>query len=144
MKVLMYENRKQEAVFWDASTPEKEAAALKCLFKFLDETWEVYGDLKVPADLGRISEIDQEIKSIESAAADKSILLPKSMLDGGKARLDALKRERRHVSANAERELYEKAKAGDSKSVLKLLTMHKGYEYENWNFIFIQDPLAEK
>lgn len=45
MKILIYENRKSDPTYWDASTPEKEEAALWCLFKLLDEEWECYEDL---------------------------------------------------------------------------------------------------
>lgn len=44
MKILVYENLKADPVYWDASIPEKEEAALRCLFKLLDE-WECYSDI---------------------------------------------------------------------------------------------------
>jgi hypothetical protein len=47
MKVLIYGNRKEDDTIYDASTPEKEAAAYLRVFKELDEYWQCYGDLTV-------------------------------------------------------------------------------------------------
>ena len=41
-RVLEYYNRKTDAVIFDASTVELEAAAFLKLFKLLDEEWDVY------------------------------------------------------------------------------------------------------
>lgn len=35
MRVLLYSNRKMDAILWDASTKDLEAAALLALFKYL-------------------------------------------------------------------------------------------------------------
>lgn len=45
MKVLIYGNRKEDDTIYDASTPEKEAAAYLRVFKELDEYWQCYADL---------------------------------------------------------------------------------------------------
>jgi len=48
MKVLVYGNRKMDAILWDASTKDLEAAAYLALFTYLDTEWQVYADLKEP------------------------------------------------------------------------------------------------
>lgn len=41
-----------------------------------------------------------------------------------------------------EKELYKAAKAGDANAAKRLLTMRKGYEYEEWRYGNVIDPLA--
>lgn len=45
MKVLIYGNRKSPDQIFDASTPEKEAAAYKKIFEELDGYWCVYDEV---------------------------------------------------------------------------------------------------
>jgi uncharacterized membrane protein len=56
VKVLVYENRKQPALIWDASTSEKEAAAFLTLFAMLAHEWVVYDDL---TDSSRLTPSEQ-------------------------------------------------------------------------------------
>jgi hypothetical protein len=68
MKVLIYSNRKDEdeGVMYDISTPEKEAAAYLKLFHYLDEEWEVYGELSA-----KEKPLYAKAKAGDSAAAKK-------------------------------------------------------------------------
>ena len=44
-RVILYENRKSDPLVLDVSTPEKRTAAFLCLFRVLDEEWQVYSEL---------------------------------------------------------------------------------------------------
>jgi hypothetical protein len=60
--ILLYTNRKvYPPVLWDASTPEKRSNALLCLFRYLDEQWEVYDELKQPTPW----DVDKKPKQVE-------------------------------------------------------------------------------
>jgi hypothetical protein len=48
VRILLYSNRKVDPMAWDASTPEKKAAAFLALFEYLRDDWEVYADLQEP------------------------------------------------------------------------------------------------
>ena len=45
-KILLYENRKVGPIAWDASTDELEQRAFSELFKYLDEDWDLFDNLK--------------------------------------------------------------------------------------------------
>ena len=44
MKILIYENRKQDPMYIDISTPEKRDKGFMYLFKYLRDQWQVYTD----------------------------------------------------------------------------------------------------
>lgn len=46
MRVMMFGHRKQSAVLYDISTPEKEAAGWLAIFWLLDNDMEAYGDIE--------------------------------------------------------------------------------------------------
>lgn len=90
MKILIYENRKADPICWDASTPEKEEAALRCLFKLLDDEWECYADI-----------------------------------------------HGHHY------DLYMKARKGQFDAIKHLLHLRRGYEYEEYRWGELIDPIQE-
>ena len=87
MKVLMYGNRKEDCSYWDISTPEKEEAGFRCLFRHLDENWQMF------------------------------------------------------QYAVEELELVQKAKAGDYKSIRRILRSIQGGECAEWSIIEVMNPL---
>lgn len=48
-KILLYSNRKCDPTWWDVSTPELEDSAFLALFKILDDEWQVYDEISMPA-----------------------------------------------------------------------------------------------
>lgn len=137
MKALMYSNRKEDAIYWDISTPEKEIAGIKCLFNHLNEVWELFNynhefyhaaqlkeleDLKVLLDENKIPEILVK----ETKEKLERLLYLRHMYDNYKE----------------EKELSKLAKAGDIKAIKKLLRDIQGCEYSDWRIINVIDPLA--
>jgi len=65
-KVLLYENRKEDPVVWDASSPELEEKAFRSLFNKLDEEYNFYAELR-KADVNHLYKkaVKGDFKSIK-------------------------------------------------------------------------------
>jgi hypothetical protein len=65
--VLIYGNRKQDDLVWLFITPAQRRHAVRALFEFLDQSWDVYAELKRRAEdpqlqipgIGRKTEFEQ-------------------------------------------------------------------------------------
>jgi hypothetical protein len=129
-KVLMYQNRKSSPLVWDISTSEKENQAYLALFKYLDESWQVYSDL-----------IDLSEPKKPSLSLEVITGLPDGSLK------DQAKREH-YEYENAVKELktkqyqaklYTSAKKGEVIGAKKLITLRRYYEYEQYDILNIQN-----
>ena len=139
MKVLHYSNREYNDMYWDASTPEKEAYAFKALFNYLKDYWEVYGPLE--------DEVISSEKCLKNAQ-DKLTALT------GAADYSTRKFDIKDTEKNIARytddltydktqlQLFNEACADNVRSLIGLLRIRKEYEYENWYFINVIDPLV--
>lgn len=127
-RVLIYENRKTDPYYLDASTEELEAGAFLKLFEVLDESWQVYSSLK--------------------EAEKPYYKRPEGHVDG--CLCDECKAFRKEEKALPNREqerleqfdLYKKAKKGDALSARRLLEKRKDYEYEEFKFAQVESALA--
>jgi hypothetical protein len=122
-KVLMYGNRKCDPTFWDVSSRSLEDKAFLELFEMLDEHWEVYSDL---------GEIEQP--QLPSLTQEQIDALPE-----GRVKQTALEEQkeyperlREYKQAVRQKELYDKAKQGDTESLKSLMRRRKSHEYEQW------------
>lgn len=119
-RVLVYENRKSDPMFWDASTEALEAGAYLELFQVLDESWHVYDGLdqaEAPFTTRPDGHPDGCMCEVCKAFRHEQKSLPKNE----KVRL-------------AQLELYKKAKKGDALSARRLLSERKDSEYEKFEF----------
>jgi hypothetical protein len=142
MKILVYENRKCDPSYYDASTPEKELAAYLLLFKQLED-WDIYCELKefVPADQNRMCKPCEKglHKYCEEddcfCNVNEKISVPC---------VNNLRRQRM-VQAEfvAQKKLYDAAKQGDANSAKQLIRRRKDYEYEDVSLQDVIDPLQE-
>lgn len=127
-RVLVYENRKVDASYFDASTEELEAGAFLALFKLLDESWQVYGALEDP----------------EEAYCDR----PDGHPDGCMCeacvahRKEAPEVPRRERDRIEHLELYRRAKKGEAWAARALLTARKDYEYERFKFERVESAVS--
>jgi len=127
MKVLKYENRKADAVLFDISTPEKEAAAYLRLFKILDEEWQCYVDL-------------EEDENLTCEACDdgqhKYCTGRESTCSCGTTPECANKNHRALVQKEAfeiQRNVYDQAKKGNWYAAKKLMTPSQGLRVRRRN-----------
>lgn len=67
MKVLIYSNRKSDTTIWDASTPEKQAAAFMALFVLLKDEYEVYDELESAPD-GEFTKTERKQRELYAQA----------------------------------------------------------------------------
>jgi len=143
MKVLIYGNRKQDDMMWDASTPEKEKAALRQLFECLDESWQVYGEIK---DTKEVKRQEKKVEELREAVEEvKNGKIPKALEAAGRNNAVAYERAKREFASLKEQNgYYEAAKNGDDKALKILLQIRKGYEYEEWDYGDVIDPLESK
>jgi hypothetical protein len=128
-KVLVYDG-KHDIEIWDASTPELKDKAFLSLFNVLDKDWQCYDDIK------ELEEPEKPSMTLEQIAQ-----LPK-----GKVKEAAEKEHKEYKSqlsqykdASYQKQLYEKAKAGDAKSAHLLLSTRNGYEYEGWRIVNVNE-----
>jgi hypothetical protein len=136
MKVLVYGNRKSEEM-WDASTPEKEEAAFKALFKFLDEEWDCYcelADAKEPVMCEACSKTYCAGCTRRDTCACKEKSCPSNANHNDFEKFHRI----RWVTA------YQKAKAGDYKAMRSLMNdrSSRHYEYEEFHFVKVKDATA--
>jgi hypothetical protein len=139
MKVLTYSNCKQDPVYWDISTPEKEEAGFRCLFRHLDENWHMF-QYDISDDDYTVKRL-KELEDLEILLKDGKV--PELFIEESKKKLlEFLPRIRSQVAREKEEmELAQKAKAGDYKSIRRLLRSIQGGEYAEWSIIDVIDPL---
>ena len=103
MKILVYENRKSDPVYFDASTPVKELWAYSTVFNILNE-WDCYEDL-----IQYTANHPKDYRTIQ-------------------------------------KQLYEKAKAGDGKAAKELITRRSksNFEYEDVRIATVTIPTNEQ
>jgi len=138
MKVLMYGNRKEDPSYWDISTPEKEEAGFRCLFRHLDENWQMF---QYAADDNEYTVKQlKELEELEILLKDGKV--PKLFIEESKKSLAELPRVRNQVARQQEElELAQKAKTGDIKAIKWLLRSIQGSEYADWSIIEVMNPL---
>lgn len=119
MKVIIYENRKTDAMVWDASTPEKQAAAFLDLFNMLDEHWQCYSDLEAEEPYYWADSRDEP----EVAERRKKSQLYRHQLM---------------------RQSYKLAKEGNAIAAEDLLKSRRDYEYEFWSEVEAKDATLDK
>lgn len=139
MKVLHYSNRKCDGMYWDASTPEKEAAAIRKLFEYLKDYWEVYNSLE--PDLAsaekRLKNARDKLAALTGTTDYSTKILDLEAITND---IDYYKRDIQDT--NYQLLLFKEACSGSVKSICQLLRLRKGYEYETWEFIDVLDPLT--
>ena len=139
MKMLMYGNRKVDSIYWDASTPEKEAAAYKCLFLLLKDDWHCYSYLE--GDGTELEGRKLELKELQKLQ-DSFDTLPELLKPEAKNKLEQLPRLKRYiVDLQHEKDLWDRIKAGDDKAIRSFLRCRQGGEYEQWEMIEVYDPI---
>jgi len=139
MKILKYTNRKIDDTYWDASTPEKETVALRCLFKELKYWNRDYADLKDNA----IQEELKELEELEKQLKDGTI--PAILKADVEQKVKYLRHKRNEIEdMKYQKQLYEKANQGDDKALKALLSIRQNYEYEEWEVLEVLDPFATK
>ncbi len=139
MKVLQYGNRKEPPWYLDASTPEKEAAALKCLFLHLKYNWNCYADMdSIDEDIAKAEKELEEYKALEVQLPT----IPEMLLQDAKHRLEQLPRCNRHLDdLKWQKSQWEKVKSGDAKALRRFLESRSNSEYEEWCFEEVDDPV---
>lgn len=131
-KILKYENRKSDPEYWDASTPTKEAAALKALFLLLKNDWRVYEDLEADP---------QPLKGVcKACAADLHLHCQRFDCSCGQRGCPSAADARDRARFVHQRALYLAAVGGDAKAMRELLVARRDDEYEEWGFITVTDP----
>jgi hypothetical protein len=135
-KILRWDN-KHECVFYDASTPEKEAAAFMRMFQDMDE--QEFYQFDVENEEKKVTELRALKESVEKNQVSSALI------EEAKDKLKYLSyNEKLLKTKQMQKALYDKAKLGDAKAVRKLADLRHGYEYENWFFEYVIDPLVPK
>lgn len=137
MRVLVYGNRKQDDVIYDVSTPEKEEAAFRTLFKLFDEEWQVYSELK---------DVDPPIVC---EACTKSYCKGCEDQEDCACQIKGCPSNENHNNFEKSVRLrwigyYQKAKTGDAKYMKMLMSdrSSRQYEYETFHFARVKDATA--
>lgn len=137
MKVLKYENRKIDIELFDISTPEKEEAAYRRLFKELDEDWQCYSDLEEteptlcdPCKDGQHKYCQKDNAGCTCAGTPE-------------CEKENWYRRSQNYTSKLQQELYKKAKTGDVKSIKRLMVARRDcdIEYESVWEVDVIDPL---
>lgn len=128
-RVLVYENRKTDPYYLDASTEELEAGAYLKLFELLDESWQVYGALKEK----------EEKPYFKKPEGHPDGCMCETCVSYRKEEKAIPERERERL---AQYELYKAAKKGDALAARKLLNQRKDYEYEEFKFVRVESALS--
>jgi len=135
MKVLRYGNRKEPDWFLDASTPEKEASALRCLFLHLKHNWNAYVDMEhIDAD---IAELEKELVKLRELK-EQLPTLHELVREEAEKRIEQGERSLRDLQW--QKSQWEKVKAGDIKALKRFLESRSSWEYEEWEFVDLDDP----
>lgn len=141
MKILRYENRKEPIWYLDASTPEKEAAALKCLFLHLKNDWHCYEHLAdVDNEIAKLEQQSQELRVLQQELAQGKVSgLLRVAAEGQVKGLEYLSRQINELKW--QKEDWDKVKSGNPKALKRFLESRSRYEYEEWEFIDMDDPI---
>lgn len=123
-KVLMYENRKIDPMFWDVSTSCLEQKAFFNLFNYLDKDWAVYSDLKSLSSPKKPSLTKDQIDKLPPGRVKETALAEHQAYQRGL---------KDYEDSNMQKKWYDLAKRGDFPSLMKLLKRRKEHEYEKWN-----------
>lgn len=70
-RILLYENRKQAPIAYNASTPALELNAFLCLFRYLESEWGCYEDM---AEEGKTQQRQYEAAKAGSGLAARKLL----------------------------------------------------------------------
>lgn len=137
MQLLVYENRKQDPVYWLITDLRSEIAAFYSLFLVL-ETWECYDELKDAA------------KDVEGAMTVLDTLQRNSVPKEHPLWLEwshRVQEQEKVVAEYAESAkqlgLYDLARAGDYRALRLLLDKRKSYEYEEWSVTWVSNPVED-
>lgn len=138
MKVLKYGNRKEPEWFLDASTPEKEVSALRCLFLHLKHNWHAYADMEdIDSD---ISKCEKELQDLEALKLQLPTI-PEMLRQDAEKKLEQLPRLIRHVKElKWQKEDWQKVQTGNPKALKHFLESRSNGEYEEWEFVELDDP----
>ena len=138
MKILVYGNRKIDDIYWDASTPEKERAALRCLFNYLKDSWKSYGSLENADKL--LADVQHSLETTDWDQIPEGHPLYKEAQE----KKQALLAEQKQASEDVKQaRLYRKALDGDDSALRHLLSHRVDYEYERWFIETVTDPLKK-
>lgn len=135
MKILIYGNRKQDDVLYDISTPEKEEAAFRAVFKTLDEKWHVY------SEIGRESVVCEACQKGYHRGCedvkDCACTEPNCPRNQKKQPFEIELRQRWIA-------LYRQAKTGDFKAMKRLMQdrSERNHEYEELRYANVKDASA--
>lgn len=136
MEILLHQNRKQDPISWDASTPEKKKAALLALFNHFDEDWEYYTGMdEYLRDLGKA---EMKLDALNLVELPKDHVL---YADHIKKKAELEKSLPELKNGVEQYELIVKARKGDADAAERLLYLRGDYECENFDFIECADPL---
>lgn len=154
MRVLIYENRKQDPILFDVSTDEQMQDALRALFAHFDSDWNFYDSLKEPLPLPESSSYEgycptREIDISVNMTKPRQLMpltyeTPCPAACGGthtmRLKLTRYQEEERR-DYESQKPLYEAAKKGDVASLEMLLTERSGHEYEGYDIVETTDPI---
>ena len=128
-KILKYENRKCDPVYWDISTPELYEKALKSLFEVL-KVWQVYANLEDASD--HYYKVCDECKGSQKVKLSTGTFVCPKCKGNTSSELDVEEREE-------SKKLYKEALTGNFKAIEKLLKSRSDYEYEEWRTYNIEE-----
>jgi len=135
-KILRWDN-KHESVFYDASTPEKEAAAFLRMFQDMDE--QEFYQFDVEYEEKNVTELRALKESVEKGQ------VPDALVKEAREKLGYLGyHEKLLKNEQTQKALHDRARQGDAKAARKLVDLRHSYEYENWFFEYVTDPLVPK
>jgi hypothetical protein len=140
MKILVYDNRKSDPEYFDASTPEKELASYLYLFQCLDSMWDVYCDLR-EYQLVNWNQICEPCeKSLHDYCTNRSCFC----IGSETCKNNTNRKKIREANVIRQKQLYDKAKSGNGaeacNAARQLIKQRKGHEYENVTEAFVRDP----
>lgn len=125
---------KYSSEYWNADTPERFKAAALAMFEILDSDscyYELSGEDDF--DLDELAKLEKKVALLSSD--------PELVDEKDKARIAYLKGQVQETSRD--KLLYEQAKKGEWKAAWNLISSRQDYEYEDWEFIHILDPLTK-
>jgi hypothetical protein len=139
MKILVYENRKCDPEYYDASTPEKASAAYLALFETLDNNWDVYCELAdFKPEVEKVCEPCQ--KELHRLCEKDNCCCAADEQCSKRARRLRIER----AETKQQQEWYKAAKSGDAESARWLITARSGYEYERVQTADVIDPTSSE
>jgi len=137
MKILRYSNRKAPDWYLDASTSEKETAALWALFYHLRDDWQVYSDMNnIDAEIVLQEKHLQDLRALQLSSIPD---LLKQDVDNKLEKIPVI--EQLIANLKDQKAQWSKIIAGDAKALRQFLESRSRYEYEQWEFVTIDDPM---